>query len=46
LSGFSRRNVVHLLLESLEGLANAFSNLRQFAGAENDEHDGQNDDQF
>ena len=37
---------MHFLLESLESLADSFPDLRQFACAENNEHDDENDDQF
>jgi hypothetical protein len=37
---------VHLLLESLERLADALSDLRQLACTENNEHNGENNDEF
>jgi hypothetical protein len=37
---------VDFLLESLQGFADTFSDLRQAAGSENDQDDHQDDDQF
>jgi hypothetical protein len=37
---------MHFFLEALQGLADPFSDLRQFPCAENNEHDDEDDDQF
>jgi hypothetical protein len=37
---------MNFLFEPFQGLADAFSNLRQLPRTKNDEYDDQNDDQF
>jgi hypothetical protein len=39
-------NFVDFLLKPLQRFADTFTNLREAAGSENNQHDGQNDDQL
>ena len=44
--GFDGLRLMHGLLETLDGLTETFSQLRQFACAENDQHDEENQNQL